>query len=180
MAQDFNAHPKTVRHEVGHAIAAIKTGGRVKEMNLGDRDVNDEYGYTHASYPQSEAAFYHYAGSWTQAKFDRPDKPVQRCDIIPYYWLQNLDDAVMFRDATGITRPHPAWHEKVTKVLAKAWDDGEIQGLAEQFIALAPEIDLHNGQMLIRRGENALWRGTDYYDVPDNGGGLVGPPTPPN
>jgi peptidase M50B-like protein len=175
--EDYPGQHMTAYHEAGHAIAAIKTGGRIKEMNLEDRTANDENGYTVASYPAPDEAFYIYAGPWTHAKFNKPSKPVEPADVIQQF-LQNSDDWIAFKKATGITRPDPAWHEKAAKVLAKAWDNGEIQGLAERLIAHTPEIDLDNGQRLVRENARDRWHGTDYHDVPDDGDGLVGPPPP--
>jgi hypothetical protein len=76
-------------------------------------------------------------------------------------------------------RPNWAWHEKAEGVLARAWDDGEIQDLAEQLMAHKQEIELSNGQRPIREDARDRWHGNDYREISDGGGsGLVGPPPP--
>lgn len=196
--EEYEGQRVTAHHEAGHAIAAMKTGGRVRQMNICDRNEDDKNGYTIASYPDVDEAFYIYAGPWAEAKFSKPSETID-LDRVLGCLRTNADDWTAFQRATGHDvddfawismqaplafgglmppeyRPNWAWHEKAAAVLLQAWDDGEIQALADQLLAHKRVIELRNRQLLRREGTRDCWDASDYYAVPDGGNGLVGPP----
>lgn len=198
--EDYVGQRVTAYHEAGHAVAAMRAGGRIAQINICDRNVNDKDGFTQASYPRPDEVFYIYAGPWAEAKFERPTETID-LDRVLGYLRTNADDWIFFQRAAGhmVTdtawipmqsslaygglvpseyRPNWAWHEKAEALLNRAWDDGEIPELAEQLLAHEHEIKLRNGQVLTRAHTRDQWDGSDYHDAPDDGDGLVGPPPP--
>ena len=197
----YEGQRRTAYHEAGHAIAAIKTPhGSVKYIDICDRNVDDESGGTFASSPDADDAFRIYAGPWAEEKFNNPDEAIDRdgvlgClrtneddwtdfqhalgnDVSPTAWTQMQEAALGIGTAPREYRPSSAWHDKATSVLVKAWDDGDIQQLAEQMMARRKEIQLPNGQSIVREDTRDRWNAKDYCEAPRDGSGLVGPPPP--